>query len=374
MKNYAKSLNKWVTKSFCVATIVVAGLQNAFAGAEGHGGDHVRDRVLMAKLAANRFLVSADCAKSFSQKDCNILSQKLESAALDWYTDKNIPLMANVNGRDEEVTARTLPKMTAPITINLVRAENASLPELTVLLIHEVGHSLNLSHSLTSDSKAISAMADNLFAVGPTKFPIVNFENDKAYFQRWCEQVVRILRLARSNALYAETSAQEKAILLDAIENVLAISTERRHKFLIATLESAKSDYVIYTDLAHQADFLNKYVGFAIEDFEMFDRSFDDKFDNGPYVSTILERGLSLELQNIDETEGLLVLITTAQRAIYYLDWSDYRRTSRYSCARKVLSDALETIQNPAFDFDSRGKIEYLRRVMRNAAGNLVCD
>jgi hypothetical protein len=365
---------------YLVMVIAILSVTKAYSGAEGHGGDHVRSRIIWANYLAMSYLKSESCTKAFDEPNCQKMEAKLKSSPLEFYSGSQ-PLKALVNGKMETVTARTQPTLGQKIEFDVNRAKNATLPELVVLNVHEAGHAVGLSMDYTTDRLVIEGISSDAYFVSLLSTAdyrsepelIVDYSKHDDY-DEWCTDVAGILELGLTNGRRARTYREELIIIEDAIQSVFSISNRKQHKFLMATLESVRLDLLVFSTEEEMAFYLRRGVEAAVRDFQYLDQH-RRNVDNGPYVTIVLERGLYWGTQVRQTTQELVVLSSSAARGIYWLDQSWSRRTEGYACAQKTLNNALQLSSNPALSL--RGRVEVLRaahyEANRYIKGELQC-
>jgi hypothetical protein len=141
-------------KLLMVLLLMISSLVHA--GQDGNGGDHLRDRFLLAKDFAERLFEHPVCHEFFGKAHCLKLVKKLKSHALPkWWTDEKNPLKCLVEGfKDPQpVIACTTEEETSPIEIDIPQAQKRppTFLEAIILMGHEAGHVLKTSKSLLTD-------------------------------------------------------------------------------------------------------------------------------------------------------------------------------------------------------------------------------
>lgn len=146
-----------------VASLSLATISWA-SGTGTHGGNHIKERFLLAKEYAVNLLSDQICLKVFKKDECKKMSSKLRNAPLDWYENSNQCLKAVVRGHEQCVTAKTTPELKSVILIDILAATRTkiSFQESVILLIHEAGHSIGLSEDYITDKKIIKILPKDL--------------------------------------------------------------------------------------------------------------------------------------------------------------------------------------------------------------------
>jgi hypothetical protein len=189
-------------------------------------------------------------------------------------------------------------------------------------------------------------------------------------FEEWCEDRESILRQALYVGALVESDAEEVAILVSAAEQAQARSKHRFEKYFRYTLQVALSDFsVIYpTDISRQAGFLRFMVREAISDVRYL-REYRYYNNTVPYVLEIMSRVRDQGMKTPQNREEISLLTTGIQRAIKWLEVSDYIRTPSYACAYEVLG---QTLKNAALlGSKEKTKIQVLRDGIDRAAWKL---
>lgn len=139
----------------------------AHAGETGtHGGNHLKDRFLLAKAFALKVLADKQCETVFTRDQCEQMHSKLiQSGSLQWFEKDDQCLRGLVKGVEQCVTAHTTSEMSSPIVIDINSAQRTkiSIEEAIILLVHEAGHAIGLSDALITDQKVIQLFSTQEF-------------------------------------------------------------------------------------------------------------------------------------------------------------------------------------------------------------------
>lgn len=159
MKNLLNSLSTIVAIVFTALTLFAVDREGG--GGPG-GGDHVKDRILLAKEYALKILRSSQCHQYFTPQQCQTMEKKLNNGKpITWHNDEKSCLRAVVDGKNQCVKARTTADLESPIEIDIAAVSRSAISfvEATILLIHEVGHAIKLSESLITDERVIKLLS-----------------------------------------------------------------------------------------------------------------------------------------------------------------------------------------------------------------------
>jgi hypothetical protein len=155
-----------------------------------------------------------------------------------------------------------------------------------------------------------------------------------ADFTEWTNQVGLGLKEASNNAYQAHTSADEKLILLTAIQNTLDQSTLRNEKYFAATLNASLQDEEEFPDdIKLQIRILRNGINFGLDDIANLAIIASSQNDNTHYVAEVFSRGLDQAALTITRAEEVTLLDSLLLRGINLLVFSDYNRTPRNACA-----------------------------------------
>lgn len=159
---------------------------------------------------------------------------------------------------------------------------------------------------------------------------------------QWCENNAHSLEQALREGALSETDLEERDILVAAADAALKISQHRFEKYFRFTLQTTLTDYAtIYpSDVARQVLFLRYGVREAIHDLR-FLANHHTYLNSGTYSRELLERARSLGARTPLNAEEIQILTTSIQRAIFWLETSDFARLPNYACAYKTLNDTL---------------------------------
>lgn len=181
-------------------------------------------------------------------------------------------------------------------------------------------------------------LALTLFITQPVKAD----NTEPTYYQRWCQQVGSILRIAVKNSLMAQSLEEERDILLKGINNSLEVTPPKNSFYFLTTLSNIEEGLTNYNDLKDQVFFLRREARNALSDLEYMDQSFRSRLgDHREYVMQVIARALEEGERVKTDAQEIFVLNRATTISMGLLDDSNYRRS--YACARQELDYVLMT-------------------------------
>jgi hypothetical protein len=318
-------------------------------GAEGHGSNHVKTRILWAREIAMGVLASSSCESKFSVYQCETMRKKLSRGRLVWHLDPKNPLKVVLHGVEQEVTVWTTKELDAIIKVDLVKAEELGPLEAIVTMLHEAGHAVDLSDDLVTDQLVIEILKEEkelerytylLTQWKDDELPLK--EQEAPFYHQWATETNGLLAKARNEAIAAASAGEEYAILMAGVAEVKNNTHPKYLKFLMSTISAAEGDVGLYDEEIKKVLLLRKYYSFAMEDIEAIENLAEKPSSIRGHVRKVISRTLNLGLQAPKIKEELMLLTRGLERALILLNGDSEKETAVNICVQRLLATAEE--------------------------------